>query len=233
MTRNEAISKKIESKKLVPIDNLLWALDEFGEYCGMCEADEPMLIDMSGVSPAIWCPCCENRTPLDVIIKKAQSLPSDFSERMIKTYYGDVRIEQVGDDTWITNGYVCELAGDRNRSYPDRDEFKKTEAISKALSFLATEEYEEAKLSRKLYRTEHGDRNLAILESQNHTVYMDNCFTKFIGGTFTPYVCDPQKPIMVKAHGKTCRIIMPVRVKPEELRCLEGGTDPGCSITLC
>lgn len=212
------VAAEIENKKLAPMDKVIRVLQEHGGYCDNCEADDPVFFDMTGAKPVIRCLWCGESVTLESIIRKARSLPDDYLTRMIARPARETFIERIGEATWITDGYLAEIAGDRKFSYPDRDKFKKTDNISKVLNGLDLDSYEEAAISKTLYRQEYGGCPIAALKSQSHTVYINNDFAKHIYGIFVPYINEPMQPVLIKAHGEICRLIMPVRFNPEEIK---------------
>lgn len=227
----EAIRKvahEIDAKKMVPMGQLLKVLEEHGEYCERCEADEPTLYyDPTGATgPTVRCPYCGYSLKLDTLVKRARNLPIDYRERMIAQDAKTTFIEQIGEDVWITNGILAEIAGDIQLSYPDRKKFKPTDAISKLFEGLVMNKYNEAKLSRTVYIEKHGRQPyVSMLKVQDmptgktlRTVYINNDFAKYIGGIFTPYVAGLLDPVLVKDNaGKIRRIILPIRFNPAEL----------------
>jgi len=220
MAKLKAVSKEIEAKKMVPIGMVMKVMEEHGEYCERCEADDTSVFyDPTGATgPTLRCPWCDKSVKMETIIERARNLPHDYLERMIALSAKRTFIEQIGDDTWITDGCaLAETAGDIRFSYPDREKFTKTDSISKLLGGLDIDLYEEAKISRIAYRSPFGRPIIAALKSKSHTVYINNDFAEHIYGVFIPYIVDPLKPVLIKAHGKICRLVLPLRFDPAEI----------------
>ncbi len=213
------ISREIEAKKLVPSDRLIETLKEYSPYCSRCEADDNTYLDCSGKEPVIRCLWCKKEITMKQLARRARALPYDYMDRMLKQPAKTLCIEKVGDDVWITNGYLAEIAGDEKFSYPDRGKCKPTDVISGFLAGLDMAAYEPAKISGIAYRMKYGRGFIAELKSENHTTYINEDFIEYMDGIYNPQICGALGPVLVKMPNNVLRrIVLPVRFSPNERR---------------
>ena len=208
------IGDEITTKKMAPIAGVIKVLEEHGEYCPRCEYDEPTIYydPTNNTGPRLYCPVCGYSLKWDTIIKRARELPYDYLERLITGPAKGICVEQVGEDVWISDPYTVELAGKLPLSYPDRDKFRATKAVGELLASLKLDEYKEAKLSSRLYRTEYNlDTHIAALETDDRTVYIKEKYARRIYGVYKPYIREPLDPVLVKVGDRIHVIIMPIR----------------------
>ena len=217
-TMKEILSE-IESKKMVPTEYFVEVLKEWSPYCQHCGGDSDTFLDCSGDEPMVICVWCRRQSTIKELYEQARALPHDYTERMLKYPIESIAIDRYGDSVWVTNGYIAEIAGDLPASYPDRDKFKQTSAISAFLSKLDFQKYERAELSNIVYRCRksHYSPLIAEIKSKSHTCYLKNDFAQHIEG-YIPYISGVHEPILVKnREGEIRRIVLPYRFDPQEV----------------
>lgn len=214
----KAMNEEIEQKKMVPMDRLMRALRDHGVYCKQCEADDTLYFDPT--ERKIRCLWCGYSVKIETLAKRARKLPIDYLDRMIAKTAKKMRRDELEGAVWVTDGYIAEKVGEPKYSYPERESFEPLAFAESMLASFEMYDYEEAKLSRTLYRSQDGYDGplIAMLQSEHHTVYINNDYAKHMQGIYAPYICGKLlAPVLIAKRGELCRMVMPMRFDPEKV----------------
>ena len=206
----------MDKKKEISLEAFTVALNEHDEFCEYCEM--PLYIQADGPNPRIYCEHCGFTEPLEKVICVARDLPIDHAERMVKAplCVRHALRQEINGDLWMTDGVVAEIAGPLPFSYPDRKKFKKTNLISKLMGYMEKAEYQRATISPIYYKME--TRYIAELKSKNQVTYIDDKYLNYIfQSVHEILIGGMHDPVIVKAKGKICKVIMPMSFDPSKI----------------